>query len=333
MAKKNVTAETHVDNGLDLEVLGKVSKGHLEEIAGFTRQQAMALVSMYYATQKVRIGSGQRIDAEERNRHVIHDTDFVKLMKGQLEAVEKNIAKGLRAFVVSSPLGRWMMQVQGMGEVIAAGLMAHIDLSRACYPSSIYKFAGLMPKELIVWEKGTKRPYNARLKNICWKLGESFKKSTVNEGKLQADSEADTSRMTDEEYLKHACSLARRKAKMERIGEPEFLYARLYLQRKKLEVEANERGDYADQAQSRLADAKKHNRRVSPEQVECWSQGKLQRAGLDLRAARYAVKIFLSHYFEVGREVMGLPRVLPWVLDPRYGGHSDYIPVPCWPMK
>ncbi len=66
--------------------------------------------------------------------------------------------------------------VVGIGPVIAAGLLAHIDITKAPTVGHIWRFAGLDPT--LKWEKGQKRPYNAALKTLCaYKLGESFVKT------------------------------------------------------------------------------------------------------------------------------------------------------------
>jgi hypothetical protein len=58
--------------------------------------------------------------------------------------------------------------------VISAGLRANIDIEKAPTAGHIWRFAGLDPT--VKWEKKTRRPWNASLKTLCWKLGESFVK-------------------------------------------------------------------------------------------------------------------------------------------------------------
>lgn len=144
----------------------------------------------------------------------------------------------------------------------------------------------------IRWEKGQKRPYCAKLKTTVWQIGESFKK-------LGADSDC--------------------------------IYARLYRERKAQEVERNEAGAFRDQALARLEGATRRKWRISPLQRETWASGKLQPIGLDIRAGRYAAKLFLSHFHHVLHEVeLGEPPPVPWIIGP--GGHADYLAPPNWPM-
>ena len=101
--------------------------------------------------------------------------------------------------------------LHGVGPVIAAGLLAHIDITRANTAGSIWRFAGLDPTS--EWKKGTKRPHNAALKTLCWKLGESFVKIS---------------------------------------GKEDSVYGKLYKERKAEESAKNERGEFADQAKQKL---------------------------------------------------------------------------------
>ena len=55
---------------------------------------------------------------------------------------------------------------------ISAGLMANIDITKVQTAGQIQAFAGLDPTR--EWNKGEKRPYNARLKALCWKIGQCF---------------------------------------------------------------------------------------------------------------------------------------------------------------
>ena len=120
----------------------------------------------------------------------------------------------------------------------------------------IWGFAGLDPT--VTWGKGEKRPWNASLKTLCWKIGESFVKVS---------------------------------------GNPKAFYGTVYKQRKELETARNERGEYADQAKAML----ERKRFGKDTQARAhYEAGRLPPAHIHARAKRYAVKLFLAHYFEVG---------------------------------
>jgi hypothetical protein len=111
------------------------------------------------------------------------------------------------------PEALWAYEQVGIGPVIAAGLAAHIDVQKAPTVSALWKFAGQAPgfdRRL----KGSKLPYNARLKTLCWKLGDSFVKVS---------------------------------------GKENAFYGKLYTQFKTDEVSRNENGQYAAAAARELA--------------------------------------------------------------------------------
>jgi hypothetical protein len=78
-------------------------------------------------------------------------------------------------FGSTTVLGQWCRSICGIGPVITAGLLAHID-NQAPTAGHIWNFAGLNPN--VTWGKGQKRPWNAKQKVLAWKIGESFLKTS-----------------------------------------------------------------------------------------------------------------------------------------------------------
>lgn len=329
-----------------------LSKEEKAEIATYGDQEARSLVSLYYSVQKVRMAAGQKIWADSKGFDVVHDLRPIEYVKAQLEFTEKQTAKALEEYAKSKPLGQWMLQINGVGPVIAAGLLAHIDLRRCCCTpyrhlkgkdrdwnekniakgkgipphecpglvtaGAIYRFAGLDPS--VKWKKGEIRPWNVQLKSLVWKLGQSFKKITISTKKLALSADE----MTKEQLAK----IEKRKIA---LASPAGLYGRIYLERKALETQWNAQGHFRELARELLLNLPKSG--LSDEQKaakERWEAGELLDAAIDQRSCRYAEKIFLSHFHTVGREILGLPCVAPWTMA--HGGHSHYIPPPCWPM-
>jgi hypothetical protein len=213
-----------------------------------------------------------------------------------LRGLEDEVAWSLGRYASSQEAGSWALQMRGVGPVLTAGLLAHIDITRASSPSSVWRFAGLDPTA--VWAKGEKRPFNARLKVLCWKLGESWK------------------RFSGPSALESGV-----------LDKPESLYCRLYRERKALEVERNEQGHFAELAAKTLAERNIRKR----ETLDYYEAGKLPPGRLDLRATRYATKIFLSHFWNVLYEIeYGKKAPDPWAIA--HGGHVDKIDVPLWPI-
>ncbi len=86
--------------------------------------------------------------------------------------LEYNIKKVLDYWTDTSIVGQWAKSQYGVGPVITAGLLAHIDMKIATSPAKVWRFAGLDPT--IKWEKGQKRPWNASLKRLCYLIGDCF---------------------------------------------------------------------------------------------------------------------------------------------------------------
>lgn len=108
-------------------------------------------------------------------------------------------------------------------------------------------------------------------------------------------------------------------------NKEDSLYGRLYKERKAYETLKNENLDYADQAAALL----KENNYKDKETKETLESGKLTKGHINMRAMRYAVKMFLSHYYEMWylSENGSTPRT-PWVLattDKNMDIHKDYV--------
>jgi len=166
--------------------------------------EARFMVDAYYQVQGYRIRFGNQIRAlsESGEPH-----DLIRWMYSNTEGLEKNIQSALDKYSKSNVVGKWARSIIGIGPVLAAGLLAHIDITKAPTVGHIWSFAGLNPNAS--WEKGQKRPWNAELKVICWKIGESFVKVQNNERDV---------------------------------------YGKLYVARKAQEQERNEVGAFAEQA-------------------------------------------------------------------------------------
>jgi len=241
--------------------------------------EARYLVDTYYQLQEYRKATGNQAIAMEKadEPHVTTDWLFDELL-----GLEKGIKNALSDFAEADPLATWAMSICGVGPVISAGLRAHIDISKAQTAGAIWRFAGLDPT--VSWGKGEKRPWNAKLKTLCWKIGESFVKVS---------------------------------------GNDKDIYGHIWAERKALELERNEAGEFADQAARALE--KKIGKNT--EAYKWYSEGKLPPGHIHARAKRYAVKMFLSHYFEVGYVMEhGKRPPAPYIIE--NGGHAHYMPPP-----
>lgn len=108
---------------------------------------------------------------------------------------------------------------------------------------------------------------------------------------------------------------------MKRSNNPNSLYGRLYKNRKAYEQFRNERGDYAEFAAKCLANKNFQKKEVK----EIYESGKLPLGHIDMRARRWAVKIFLHHVFEI-MYMDKYHKAPPLVWPIAKMDHTEYIP-------
>lgn len=198
----------------DLEMIRKLSKDIRTASKTLSNQEARYLVDTYYNLQDFRKATGNQIRALNSSKE---PNESIQFFFEQFNTLEKSVKSVLEIYVKQHDVGNWCLSITGIGPVITAGLMAHIDIEKAPTVGHIWSYAGLVPGQK--WEKGQKRPWNAKLKVLCWKIGQSFVKVHNNE--------------KDD-------------------------FGKVYKARKELEIQKNESGEYAEQAAAILA-AKKFN--------------------------------------------------------------------------
>ena len=269
--------ETAVSLQAQMEVIEKLDKDLREAALHLTDREARFLVDSYYAIQESRIRTSNRVSALKRS-----GSEEPWILIGWLHrnslAIERNVARMMDIYSVQTPLGRWSRRVPGIGPVLAAGLLAHVDIQKCHYVGQLYSFAGLDPDA--VWKAKERRPWNASLKNICWKIGESFTRVST---------------------------------------RPEDYYGQIYKVRKKLEEERNDRGEHAEVAAQRLK--RQPDMDKTTPMYKAYAAGRLPQARVHLRAQRYAVKFFLSHWHHVAHVCeYGEEPPVPWIIahDPRH---------------
>jgi hypothetical protein len=324
------------------EVLQKLTKDLKVGAATLTTKEARFLTDLYYQLQDSRIRAAGQVRAIDQGADEGATHQTLSFFLGQFETLENMIKRALGSFADGRRAGRWLKSIMGIGDVISAGFLAHIDIDRAPHAGNLWRYAGLINDEWLGSEKAkalvkecepetetiedlvllcaarakrnpdslrkmampeeggepTKtglikalalRPWNADLKVLCYKAGESFVKVSGN----------------DKDY-----------------------YGHLYAARKALYTATNMEGGFKGQAEEILG-GKKFGK--DTDAYKALADGKLPKAQIHARARRYAVKIFLSHLHEVMFEDrFGRKPAKPWIID--VGGHSDYMPPPGWPI-
>lgn len=193
---------------MDQEAIVRLSKDLAKAAATLSDDEARFLVDTYYQMQDERMRANAQVRSlgESEEPHLV-----LQWLATQSQVLENQIKRALDKYSESKPLGEWARSVVGIGPVIAAGLLAHIDMEKAETAGAIWRYAGLDPT--MSWEKGKKRPWNASLKTLCWKIGESFVK---------------------------VCN------------RPDDVYGKIYAERKEIEAKKNDELAFADQAKAKL---------------------------------------------------------------------------------
>jgi hypothetical protein len=154
-----------------LTPLQKMSRDVKEAARTLTDTEARFLVDTYYQMQDDRIRSNNRILSMDKAGE---PNEAIQWFSNQSEMMEGQIKLCLKRYVESHIMGEWLINIKGIGPVIAAGLLAHIDIAKAETAGAIWRYAGFDPTS--EWKKGEIRPWNASLKVVCWKAGCSFVK-------------------------------------------------------------------------------------------------------------------------------------------------------------
>ena len=190
------------------------------------------LVDHYYALQDLRMQVQHKATMVEKRMD--EGTPFVlAAMLSRQVKLERDVRAALAAWVDEQlrafPTGpvAWSVGQVGIGPVLAAGLACYLPGRRVIVdgetktivprevPPTVghwWRHAGLDPSQ--EWLKGQERPWNAKLKVLCYKIGESFVKFS---------------------------------------GNPGAFYGHLYRERKAWEMERDARGDNAETAAKALA--------------------------------------------------------------------------------
>lgn len=295
-------------------IITKLSRDLKKASYTLSDDEARFLVDSYYNMQENRIRSAAQVRELSKSGE---PHEVLLWFEGNAEALEQSIRNALDAYSANHPVGSWARSIIGLGPVITAGLLGHIDITKAPTAGHIWNFAGLNPG--VKWAKGQKRPWNAALKTLCWKMGESFVKTS---------------------------------------GNDDSFYGRVYKERKDYEMERNLEGKLADQAAAVLA-TKNIGKDTDAYAwyAGCLTRGKaaelladlkagaakkaagkpgsgvamLPPAHIHARAKRAAVKLFLSHLHHVWfTTVNGHEPPQPYAIA--HLAHAHFINPPNWPL-
>lgn len=295
------------------ESLDKLTRDMKKAASLLSRQHARWLTDMYYQMQQYRITSANQIrQSGETNEPNEVFTWFLSSFKSQ----EANLKNALGTFARTYKVGKWLQSIVGIGDVLSAGLLGHLDIRMSKVSASGFiRYCGQDPKrEWLGREKATTLvkkhlddiPNSRELELInLVKIGEeistkpdSILKAVTKEGKKCSKAELIKylSKPPYNSFLKTLCFKINESFVKFKNHPKGGLYGGIYETHKLRIMARNERGEYAETA-AEILKAKNYNK--STEAYKAYSEGKLPQAHMHMRAMRKVISIFLSHLHHV----------------------------------
>jgi hypothetical protein len=131
--------------------------------------------------QKSRIAMGNRLAAIESGRDEADDKTAAMIEKWlqKFAEMEHQLDADIRQATDNYPIIDHMIAVKGLGEMLAAKLIATIDIERADSVSALWRYCGyaVIDGERERPKKGEKLHYNKTAKTVCYLIGSSFLRS------------------------------------------------------------------------------------------------------------------------------------------------------------
>ena len=284
------------------------------DISNISREEMKMLVDLYYQLQDNRKRSREQIRSIEQDRDGGKSCNasvmnWVLLNQGLLE---KQIPPIMQAVCENDEVGRWLLQIKGIGPVLAAGLLAYFDVEGRQYSNTFISYAGLNDHN---------RPWLGKEKSkkiIDDIMGDRKKVTEDDVAKIAAATQWSV------EYLEKACfnekkqkpvytrdSLTKACAKipynkslktlMWKVAQS-FIYqstrgsyyGKLYLERKAYEIKRNEEGYNRKYAEDHIG----HLKDKKSDTYKAYSEGKIPDSQITARARRWVEQLFLSHLFD-----------------------------------
>lgn len=160
------------------EIMLTLDKELRELSRSMGHKEAEKVVKAYYAFQHIRMAQAAKLRDLQKD-DVGCKAPILSSFLDCTEVLEGQIRNSLKYFALSHGVGEWSLGICGIGPVLAAGMIAYVDMDIAVTPGRIYSFAGIHP-DVPKATKGEKRKYNPALKVLCWKIGQSFLKTKNN---------------------------------------------------------------------------------------------------------------------------------------------------------
>ncbi len=261
-------------------------------------------VRHYHARQTMRKSVGNQIGAivrqeflTEEEGKVLTDQHVVPMEKG-----ERQIIKDAQKHLPGMPIwDTWLSKIPGIGPNLAVQLVAHIQpVSDFANVAKLWAYFGYHVIDGVAARRqaGKKAAWNHAAKVVCWQAGECFMKQSKSKAAIEELHQAGE---IDE---------ATRDTRLARVGPYREFYD-LY--------HASDRNKHPEKITVQDAKTGKAKLDRFDKPLTKYSDGHMM-----ARAQRYTVKMFLSHLWQVWRELEGLPVPGPYAIE-FLQGHTHLI--------
>lgn len=317
-----------------LEPVTRLSRDLRAAAGTLSEGEVRFLVDAFYQIQEDRKRSSNQVLSLETSGE---PHSLISWFAGQNERFEDQIKAALGAYSLSHPVGEWVRSICGIGPVIAAGLLAYIDVKDPrTSVAQKWRLAGLDPDVKWLASAETRKLFNeiastkgpatpAQLAEMAHRLNRNPERVVGRLKDLKRDEQvAELAKRPYSAGLKVLCwkvgqSFVKQK------NRPNDFYGAFYDRRKAYETERNANGLYAEQA-AKVLKTRNIQEKKARETLE---SGRLVPAHIDARCRRWTVKLFLSHYVEIAFAHEHSARLRePFAMRL---GHSEYIAPPNMP--
>lgn len=137
------------------------------------RDELRQAVRFMYDLQKLRIQTGNRVSASEREAEeaaIELSEEQVAQMKRRsdaLQELEKDEERVVKGMLKNFPISKWLLEQKGCGTKMSGMIISEFDIHKAGTPSAFWSFAGLAVRDGKAPRKtkGEKLPYNSYLRS------------------------------------------------------------------------------------------------------------------------------------------------------------------------
>ena len=244
-----------------LDPIQKLHRDIKKAAIDLSENEVRYLVDYYYIAQEDRKRSFNQEKSLEKGDE---PHDVISWLAKQSKSLEDTIKAALGVWAAGRPAGAWAQSICGIGPVISAGLLAHIDIDQAPTVGHIWSFAGLDPSRTWVGRekfeniaKNHDGDLNKILDTVAAESGISRAKL---EGMVLNDNKKITLKNLKAKATKRPFNAQLKSLVAFKLGEcfvkvqnnDKDIYGAVFAQKKAVEIERNDAGLFVGQAADKL---------------------------------------------------------------------------------